>query len=215
MALIGKKDQDALRKQFNELRGKTKIIMFEAALDCPYCPQTKQILEEVSALSDKIEVAYYNFHTNKALAETYNIDKIPALVLLDENERDYGIRFFGIPSGYEFSTLIEDIIMLSTGETSLGKKTLEALKGLAKPVHLQVFVTPTCPYCPAAVRFAHMAAFVSDQVRGDMVEAQEFPDLSQRFSVYGVPKTIINDVGEVEGAVPELRFMDQILQVIK
>ncbi len=143
MALIGKKDQDALRKQFNELRGKTKIIMFEAALDCPYCPQTKQILQEVAALSEKIEVAYYNFHTNKELAETYNIDKIPAIVLLDENDRDYGIRFFGIPSGYEFSTLIEDIIMLSTGKTSLGKKTLEALKSLAKPVHLQVFVTPT------------------------------------------------------------------------
>ncbi len=143
VALIGKKDQDVLRKRFSEMQHKVKIVMFEAALDCVYCPQTKQILEEISELSDKIEATIYNFHTEKELVEKYHIDKIPAMVMLDENEKDFGIRFYGIPSGYEFSTLIEDIMMLSTGETSLAKKTVESLKNLMKPVHLQVFVTPT------------------------------------------------------------------------
>ncbi len=143
MALIGKKDQDALRKRFSEMQHKVKVILFEAALDCVYCPQTKQILEEVAELSDKIEVTFYNYHTEKEQVEKYHIDKIPAIVILDENEKDYGIRFFGIPSGYEFATLIEDLIMVSTGETSLSQKTVDALKNLMKPVHLQVFVTPT------------------------------------------------------------------------
>lgn len=143
MALIGKKDQDVLRERFGEMKNKVKMIMFDAALECVYCPQTKQILEEISELSDKIEVQIVNFHTNKELVEKYNIDKVPAIVMLDESERDFGIRFYGIPSGYEFSTLIEDIVMLSTGETTLAKKTVEALKNLLKPVHLQVFVTPT------------------------------------------------------------------------
>ena len=79
---------------------------------------------------------------------------------------------------------------------------------------MQVFITPTCPYCPGAVRFAHMAAFVSDQVTGDMVEATEFPELSGKYGVYGVPKTVVNEVESVEGAVPEAQFVATILQAV-
>jgi alkyl hydroperoxide reductase subunit AhpF len=83
----------------------------------------------------------YNFVTDKEAVRKYSIDKIPATVV--EGEKDYGIRFFGIPTGYEFGTLIEDIIMASKGDSGLQPETREALSELGEPVHLQVFVTPT------------------------------------------------------------------------
>lgn len=141
--LIGKKDQEAIKERFAEMAGKVKVLMFEAALDCPYCPQTKQILTELAALSDKIDVETYNFHTDAAAVSKYRVDKVPAIVLLDESEKDFGIRFYGIPSGYEFATLIEDLLMVSTGKTELSKGTVSALQALGQDVHLQVFVTPT------------------------------------------------------------------------
>lgn len=141
--LIGIKEQDIIRTRFKNLTGHVKFILFETALDCPYCPQTKQLIDEVAALSPVLEVQVYNFRTDEEAVKQYKIAQIPAIVLVDEAGKDYGIRFYGIPSGYEFSTLLEDIEMVSTGKTSLSQKTLDALQTLKQSVHLQVFVTPT------------------------------------------------------------------------
>ena len=95
--------------------------------------------------SDKISLEVYDFVNDKEVAEHYNIDKIPALVIMKggDDPKDYGIRFFGIPSGYEFSTVIEDIMMVSTGDSGLSDDTKSYLANLKEPLHLQVFVTPT------------------------------------------------------------------------
>jgi len=108
-----------------------------------------------------------------------------------------------MPSGYEFSTLIEDIIDLGTGTIPLAPATKDALAQLAEPVHIQVFVTPSCPYCPKAVRMAHMMAMESDKVTADMVMANEFPQLSNQYNVMAVPKIVINEDTSFEGAIPE------------
>ncbi len=212
--LINEKDQAVIQERFQELENKVTLVFFETTLDCEYCATTKQLVEELSALSDKLDFVVYNLHADDQIAAKYRVTRAPALVLLDDKHKDYGIKFYGIPSGYEFSTLLEDILMVSTGKTTLSKDTIDALQKLSDPVHLQVFVTPTCPYCPNAVRLAHMAAFVSDQVTGDMVEASEFPELSQKYTVYGVPKTIVNEVGGMEGAVPEKQFLEEVLKAV-
>jgi len=97
----------------------------------------------------------------------------------------------------------------------LQPSTLKALEAVDKPVHIQVFVTPTCPYCPRSVRIAHAMAMANEHIRADMVEATEFPELSDRYGVYGVPKTVINDVEEQEGAVPENIIAQKILSAIQ
>ncbi len=125
--------------------------------------------------------------------------------------KDYGIRLYGIPAGYEFATLLEDIRMVSRGEPALRPETLEALGRLTGPVRVQVFVTPTCPYCPRAVLLAHKLAMASDLVTGEMVEATEFPHLAQRYHVQGVPRTVINEVVHVEGAVPEQQLIMELM----
>ena len=147
MSLISKKDADALREEFAaQLVNPVKLVMFTQAAECQFCAETRQIVEEVAALSDKIETAIHDFVSDKAVAETYGIDKIPAIALLgvkDGQEQDYGIRFYGIPSGYEFATIIEDIVAVSRGESGVKPATQKALAGLTEPVHIQVFVTPT------------------------------------------------------------------------
>ncbi|MEW6568358.1 MAG: hypothetical protein AB1449_09385 [Chloroflexota bacterium] len=117
-----------------------------------------------------------DFVADAALAEAYGIDKIPALAIRRDGPRpkDIGIRFYGIPSGYEFGTLIEDILMLSRRDPGLEPETLGELSRLTSLVHIQVFVTPTCLYCPQAVHLAHQVALASDLITADMVEGRSF-----------------------------------------
>lgn len=219
MTLISKQDAEFLKTEFEkELVHPVKIVMFTQTLECQYCAETRQIAEEIAALSDKIELVVYNFVSDKDMADHYGIDKIPAIAILgtrDDAEIDYGIRFFGIPSGYEFTSIIEDIVDVSKGESGLSAKTKKALAELTQPVHFQVFVTPTCPYCPQSVRLAHKFAIESELVRADMVEAIEFPYLANKYQVYGVPRTVINETVHQEGAVPEPVFLAKVLEAVK
>ena len=216
MALLKEEDRNHLIEQFKSLESPVKIVVFTQKMECQYCQETRMIGEELAALSDKISLEVYDFEKDKEIAETYNIDKIPATVIMTggDQPKDYGIRYFGIPSGYEFSSLIEDIMMISGGDSGLSAATKEMLANLEEPVHLQVFVTPTCPYCPPAVLLAHQLAFESDKVQADMVEAIEFPHLSTKYQVQGVPRTVINETVHQEGAAPEAMLLAKLKEAV-
>jgi glutaredoxin-like protein len=219
MSLISEKDADFLRGEFESgLANPVKLLMFTQEHECQFCTETRQIVEEIAELSDKITPEIYDFVADKATADLFDVDKIPAIVVLrmeDGEDRDYGIRFYGIPSGYEFTSVIEDIMDVSKGESDLQANTREALAALTEPVHFQVFVTPTCPYCPQAVRVAHKFAMESELVRADMVEAIEFPHLANKYSVYGVPRTVINETVHQEGAAPEPMILAKMLEAVE
>jgi glutaredoxin-like protein len=219
MSLLNDNIQKQIRQAFEALTGPVKIVMFtqgEDVPECETCADTRQLLAEISALSDKIALEVHDFAREVKLAEQYHIDKIPAVAILSggDQPKDYGIRLYGVPAGYEFSTLIEDILMVSQHKLALNAKTLDELKKLTQPVNIQVFVTPTCPYCPRAVVLAHQLALASDLITASMVEANEFPHLSHKYQVYGVPRTVIEDVIHVEGAVPEAMLVDELMKVL-
>jgi len=182
------------------------------AQECRFCKETKSLIQEVCSLSDNLDLEILDFSEDKKPIDTYRIDKIPATVIM--GNKDHGIRFFGIPSGYEYGSFIEAILDVSRGSTNLKTDIKTALQEIKTDVHLQVFTTPTCPYCTMAVRTAHQFAVESESIRSDMVEATEFPHLVQKYNVAGVPKTIINETTSFEGAVPEKTFLDQIVQAL-
>ena len=103
-------------------------------------------------------------------------------------------------------------MMVSSGDSGLSAETKAAVADITAPVHIQVFVTPTCPYCPGAVLLAHKLAMESDKILGDMVEATEFPHLAQKYNVMGVPRSVINEKTHIEGAVPEAMLIAQLME---
>jgi glutaredoxin-like protein len=212
MALLKDEDRNALKEEFSKLAHPVKLVVFSQEMECQYCRETRVLVEEVSGLSDMISAEVYDFLHDAEVAKAYNIDKIPAIAIVQDGDepKDYGIRYFGIPSGYEFSSLITDIMVVSSGESGLSAESREWVAGLESPVHLQVFVTPTCPYCPQAVILAHQLAMESDLIYADMVEAIEFPGLSNKYNVHGVPRTVINEDVFMEGAAPEPMLLSKI-----
>lgn len=177
---------------------------------CHWCSETETLIKDLVILNDKLSLDLYDFIKDTRVVEEYGVDKIPALIPLGDH--DYGIRIFGVPAGYEFAALLEAIVDVSRGETTLGEKTKTRLRDLKRDVHIQVLVSPTCPFCPAAVRLAHQVALESPHIRADMVEIQEFPHLVQRYNVQGVPITVINESTSIEGALPESLLLLHILK---
>ena len=197
-----------VRKQFQNLKKPVRIIVFTQKMECQFCKDTHSLMEELAELSDKISIEVYDFIDNTDKAKEYGIDKIPGVVIA--GEKDFGIKFYGIPGGYEFTSLIEAVTSVSMGEADLENDTRTFLDSLTEDIHLQVFVTPTCPYCPRAVILAHHMALYSDKVKADMVEVTEFPHLGNKYQVQGVPRTVINETEFAEGAVPEGMMVEKI-----
>jgi len=205
--LLSKEDEEYLKQRFKEeLEKPVKIVVFIKEEGCRYCRETVMIAKEVYELDDRISLYVYNVDENKEKALAYKIDKVPATIIM--GDVDYGIRFFGIPSGHEFSTYIEDIINVSQRNPNLSPRTVDKIKRIDKNTHIQVFVTPTCPYCPRMVLMAHQFAMANPLIRGDMIEAIEFPKLAQKYKVMGVPKTVVNDSYSVVGLIPEPLFIE-------
>jgi glutaredoxin-like protein len=196
-----------------ELAGKlvnpVRLVVFTQKLECPYCAQTRSLVEELASLSDKLRVEVYDFVADSEKARAYGVDKVPAVAIV--GEKDYGVRFYGLPYGYEFQTLLEGVIAVSRGKAEISEEVREKLKGIKTPVHIQVFVTLTCPYCPSVASQAFKFAVESDMVRADVVDVGEFPHIGHKYAVMGVPKTVINEKVEFLGAVPEEVFLEHVL----
>jgi alkyl hydroperoxide reductase subunit AhpF len=135
-----------IQEVFGGLKNPVQLMFFGSKHDCPYCDDTRQLVEEVVATSDLLSFTVYDMEADGDLAAKYNVDKAPGLVIAakeGEQITDFGVRLSGIPSGHEFTSLIQDIILVSNRDSGLNPQTRAFLKGLDKPILLQVFVTPT------------------------------------------------------------------------
>ena len=141
MAIISEKDQKKLKDIFKTLSNDVKMLMFTQEFECEHCKMTRGLLDEVAALSEKISLEAHDFVKEADLAKKHGVDKIPATILL--GDRDYGIRFYGVPTGYEFTSLIEDIFDVSKRDAGLPKELLDELAKIDMPVHIQVLISPT------------------------------------------------------------------------
>jgi alkyl hydroperoxide reductase subunit AhpF len=143
MAILTERDRTAVTEELGKLAGPVTLVVFGQQLGpgSEYSVETERLVREVAECSDKVSVEIYNLHIDREKAAGYGIDRAPAIVV--EGARDYGIRFFGIPAGYEFTNLIDGMQVAASGEPKLSPETLERLRGLTERVHIQVFTTPT------------------------------------------------------------------------
>jgi glutaredoxin-like protein len=215
MSLIPEEHKMHIKEQLQaNMKDPVRLVVFSQEIECEFCKESRQLATEVAALMpDKITVEVYDFVKDAEKAKEYGVDKVPAIAIV--GAKDYGIRYYGIPYGYEFNPFIDNIINVSKGTTNLTEETKTKLKTLDKPVHIQVFVTLTCPYCSIAASLSHKFAIENSMIKSDVVEVSEFPHLAQKYSVMGVPKIVINERTELVGAVPEAQFVAHILQASK
>lgn len=142
-----------IREAFHNLKKPVEILFFGKETDCEYCADTLTLVQEIVELSPLLTLGVFGLDEDADLAEQYKVDKAPSLVLLGKavngtgtgemESVDYGVRFAGIPSGYEFSSFIQGLILVSGSDSGLKPETREFLSQLKQPVLLQVFVTPT------------------------------------------------------------------------
>ena len=208
--MIDEKAKAELRLLLSKLTGPVRLVLFTEKKDCPSCSGQEKLLRELCALSNIIKLEVHDLVLDGDVAMNYKVDKTPATAVL--GAKDHGIRFYGLTGGYEFTSLLEAMIMVSSGRTSLDPVLEELVKQLDRPVHLEVMVTLTCQYCPDMVRAAHEFAFLNEHIRADMVESSEFPQLVRKYQVTGVPRTIINGTRSFTGALPAPAFYLEILK---
>lgn len=201
--------EDAI-KDLERLESRVKVLNFTDGSE--HCMITTEFLEEVSGLSERLELQIFNL--GGEVARKYGIERAPATALLNKAGRDYGIRFYGVPSDNELVSLIEAMVDVSRGTTDLTQESKEKIKKVHRELHLEVFVSHTCPFCPLAVMFAHKLAVESEFIRGDMIVAPEFPELREKYSITGLPRVVVNG-GFQFGGLPEKEFVEKVLEACR
>lgn len=149
MPVLSPKDKEYLRDAFQkELVNEVKVVLFSQlsklvvpGRECPYCPETNELLQEVASLTDKIKLETYDLYQDQAKAQEYGVDRIPAIVLATDGARN--VRYYGIPAGNEFPNFLEAVIHLSRGGNALSPQAQEEVRKIDQDLHVQVFVTPT------------------------------------------------------------------------
>ena len=218
--MIPLREQDYIRDRFEkELAGRVKIDYFTQRTSqlivpgreqCVYCEDTKHMLEEVAALSDKVSLTVHELSEAPDEARKFGVDKVPGIVVRGSANR--ALRFFGIPGGNEFPNFIETVIEASKQQVQLAPETAKQLKKLKDDISIAVYVTPTCPHCPAVVRAAFRLALASPRVSAAAVEIGEFPRIAQQLNLRAVPLTVINDRIAVAGALDEAGLLEHVLK---
>jgi glutaredoxin-like protein len=211
MSLLSDADRAAVQRHLDHLTNNVTLLFFTQTIGAPETVHmARQVVNELAELSPRVTVEEVNLVLDRDRAAQFNVENVPAIVLL-KNGSDTRMRFLGVPAGYEFMSLVEAVTLAGTEGSGLQDASRTLLGKLTAPLDIKVFVTPTCVYCPRAVTTAHRMAVESPLVTATCVEATEFPELSRRYSVTGVPKSVANG-NEIVGAVPEEDFVAGLLK---
>lgn len=211
MPLLSPDDQQTLRGMFADMTVPVTLLFVTQSFGCETCDDTKRILSELRELTDKIAVEEVNLVLDKDRAAGLGIDRAPGIAVLADG-KDTRIRFLGAPAGYDFMALVDSILAVSgASDMALSEDSLALVADVATPINIQVFVTPTCVYCPRAVALAVRMAAANPNITATTVQATEFFDLARQFRVTGVPKTVVNGDIEILGAQPEPVFVRTVL----
>jgi len=214
MPILDEKTKKIVLDEFQKLKEQVRLIFFTQEIECNFCAEAKSVISQVAELSDKIKLEIYNYQLDKPEVEKYKIEQIPALVIL-AGDHDFGFRFYGTPMGYEFTVLIQMIIIASQRDSGLQPKTRELLKKIDNDLELKIFVTPTCPYCPRAGVSAGRFAYENNLIKVSIIETAEFPHLVQKYNVMGVPKILVNEKIEFTGSLPEPAFAQHLIHSLE
>ncbi|MHA2209851.1 MAG: protein disulfide oxidoreductase [Candidatus Thorarchaeota archaeon] len=209
---IDEDTQAQVRELFEPMVDDVTMHVFIEQEKCLYCNDVRSMAEQISDLSEKVILEIHEGPVGEGKAAEFGVEHVPATIL--HGKEPYNIKFYGIAAGHEFGALIGSIVDVSMGAAQLPPDIVEDIEAIDKPIHIQVFTTPQCPYCPGMVRLANQAAIINPLIQSDMIESLEFQDLATKYEVFGVPKTIFNDTVTVEGLTPPVMFIEKLYEAI-
>ena len=224
MQMLNEEVKNQIKEIFNkEVKNPVKVVLFTRAFNCETCQYAEQLVKEIEeTVPEKFKVEIFSTATpeGQEKAKSYGMDpdRVPAFVILDKDGKDRGIHYIGLPAGLEFSTFINGVILASVDEIPMDERTKEFINQITQPLDVRVFVTTSCGYCPQAAITAYQFAVASPNVVANVYDAQENPDLSQKYQVVGVPKIVITKQGSDEpvvefvGAQPPEYFLSYLIQ---
>ena len=213
--VLSDKDKEGVKKILEPVQKEVKILFFkDDSPRCKYCDVIEELLGDIHSVNENVVYEVYDANSDRAKA--YGIEEGPVLLF----EAKPNIRYRGIPSGHEFPAFLDDIKAIAAGSVDINENAAKKIAEIDKPIKMWIFVTPTCPYCPLAVRAVHHFAFINDNILAEMIEAIEWSDLADKFQVSAVPKNVIfdedgNELVEWEGALPEEVFAEYTLKAAK
>jgi alkyl hydroperoxide reductase subunit AhpF len=147
MSLLTPGDQQKLKAAFAEMLRPVRLLFFTQTFDCETCATTRQILDELPPLSDKVSIEEINLVLDRDKAQQFGVDRAPAVAIVGQDEagadRDARIRFVGAPSGYEFISLVHAVLLVGGGASQLSDASRARIAEVDRPVTMQVFTTPT------------------------------------------------------------------------
>jgi glutaredoxin-like protein len=176
--------------------------------ECELCDETRALVEEVASLSSRITLTVHDVRDESGLARDLGVSRVPTLVL--RGAARGVVRYLGIPAGLALGGLLADLATVSRGTTTLREESRMLLASVTKPVHVQVFMTMTCPHCQNVAGLAHQAAVESRYLTADVIEISEFPDLATEYKVRSVPMVVMNGTVQLVGAQSEAAFVDAV-----
>jgi len=200
--LLNEEVSKQVTEYLEPMKKAVKMVLFTDGEDCQTCKETKMLLTEVSALNNLITLEVKDIKNDADLAKEYGIEMSPSFVMLDENNTYHGVKFNGIPAGHEINSFLSALMDMSGIDFGFDKAIGNRLDNLKRKVNIKVFITLSCPHCPGAVSNAHRLAMSHPMIESEMVEAQTFGELSQKYNVSGVPKIIIDETHELVGNQP-------------
>ncbi|MCX8169425.1 MAG: thioredoxin family protein [Candidatus Methanomethylicia archaeon] len=214
MRIIPDEYLDEIKGIFGSLIKSVRILLFTQKYKCSGCREAEDLLLDLLSLSDKIIFEKYVYETSRDKFNEYNVTYVPTIIIVSPYTGGIA-RFLGVPLGYEFSSLLEDIVHASTGDFPFPKSLIRTVSEIDFNVDIKVFVTLTCPYCPIAVVNAHSFSLINPRIKSEMIDASLFPNLALKYSIAAVPKTIINDSIEIVGAFTPDLLLQRILEISK
>lgn len=211
MGLLDENTKKEIEEHLKSLKNDVKLVYFDRQTQMSN--NIKELLRELASLSKRISLETHDFDKEQELAKSLNVENAPVILIRGENVRG-DPRYYGIPSGYEFTAFIE-VLRVAGGAVGINAGASAYFERKGEPTKLEVFVTPTCPHCPTSAYIALKLAIGSSKVLGYVYEAMEFPDIAAKYRVVGVPKTVINSgKGEYVGGYPEDVAVMQIKKIL-
>lgn len=194
--------------QLTKIGSPVKMRVFAVPDHCVFCNTVEELVGKLSEMSDKVRVVRSGFDPDEPAARDYGIERHPALII--DGKRDFGMMFSGIPMGFQFGVLVEDLVMASIGVTDLSEETKIKLRDVKSPVDIQVFTLPDCPGSPRMARAAHKFCIENINITAEIVDVLEFKELAAERHVLETPKTVINGEVEIQGVVSERDLADRV-----